>query len=93
MRVGHWTHSIPRFGEPKAIRSYLSAIGHERLRIDAPSGALDDGGAQALLYDLSDPSRLGVATAETHVIPPPDFPDDGPDVPCGGPANDTSVVR
>jgi hypothetical protein len=88
-----WTHAIPRFGEPEAIRSYLSTIGIERLRIDA-SGAIGDvGDGQALLYDLSDPARLAASTADRHLIPPPDHPDGGPNVPCGGPANDASVVR
>ena len=88
-----WTHAIPRFGEPEAIRSYLSAIGTERMRIEAPGrdGGLASG--EALLYDLSDPVRLGASNADSHPIPPPERPDDGPNVPCGGPANDPSVVR
>lgn len=88
-----WTHAIPRFGEPEAIRSYLSTIGTERLRIEAPGRVGDVSGGQALLYDLSDPARLGASAADSHPIPPPERPNDGPDVPCGGPANDSSVVR
>ena len=83
-----WTHALVRYGEPEAIRSYLGAIGLERMRIDVPSGS-----AQALLYDLSDTERLASTTADTHPIPPPEFPDEGRHVPCGGPANDASVVR
>lgn len=79
-----WTHAIPRFGEPEAIRSYLSAIGRERARLDAPSGGSGEDGAQALLYDLSDPVPLAKATASSHVIPPPDDPETGPDIGCGG---------
>jgi hypothetical protein len=88
-----WTHAIPRFGEPEAIRSYLSTIGTERLRIDAKGEVGEVGAGQVLLYDLSDPVRLSASTADRHPIPPPDHPDGGPDVPCGGPANDASVVR
>lgn len=83
-----WTHALARYGEPEAIRSYLGAIGLERMRIDEPSGS-----AQALLYDLSNSDRLALTTADTHTIPPPEFPDEGRHVPCGGPANDASVVR
>jgi hypothetical protein len=88
-----WTHAIPRFGEPEAIRSYLSTIGIERLRLDASGSSGDVADGQVLLYDLSDPVRLAVSTADRHPIPPPDHPDGGPDVPCGGPANDASIVR
>ncbi len=88
-----WTHAIPRFGEPEAIRSYLSTIGTERLRIEAPGRAGDVAGGEALLYDLSDPARLASSAADRHPIPPPERPNDGPNVPCGGPANDSSVVR
>ena len=85
-----WTHAIPRFGEPEAIRSYLETIGIERQRIDAPSGARGEDGAQALLYDLSDPSRLERSRADTHAIPPPEFPNQGRDVGCGGPVTETA---
>ncbi len=88
-----WTHAIPRFGEPEAIRSYLSTIGTERLRIAAPGRVGDVASGEALLYDLSDPARLAVSAADRHPIPPPERPNDGPNVPCGGPANDASVVR
>jgi len=88
-----WTHAIPRFGEPEAIRSYLSTIGTERLRIEAPGRDGDVASGEALLYDLSDPARLAASDAESHPIPLPDQPDEGPNVPCGGPANDASVVR
>ncbi len=81
-----WTHALARYGEPEAIRSYLGAIGRELKRIDTAE-------AQALLYDLSDPALLASTTADAHPIPPPEFPDQGRAVPCGGPANDASVVR
>lgn len=86
-----WSHALPRFAEPLAIRSYLSSIGTERLRIDAPSGTADEDGGQAILYDLSDPARLASTTAERHPVPPQVASER--DVPCGGPANDTSIVR
>ena len=88
-----WTHAIPRFGEAEAIRSYLSTIGTERLRIEAGARIGDDASGQALLYDLSDPDRLSASAADRHPIPPPDRPNEGPNVPCGGPANEASVVR
>jgi hypothetical protein len=88
-----WTHAIPRFGEPEAIRSYLSTIGSERVRIEAPGEAGEVASGEALLYDLSDPARLASSAAGTHPLPPPERPDEGPNVPCGGPANDSSVVR
>jgi hypothetical protein len=88
-----WTHAIPRFGEPEAIRSYLSAIGIERLRIEAPGAVGDVARGEALLYDLSDPARLAMSAADRHPIPPPERPNDGPNVPCGGPANDSSIVQ
>ena len=88
-----WTHAIPRFGEPEAIRSYLSTIGTERMRIEAPGREAGLASGEALLYNLSDPARLALSNADSHAIPPPERPDDGPNVPCGGPANDSSVVR
>lgn len=42
-----------------------------------------EGGAQAVLYDLSDAARLARATAETHDVPPEDPV--GRHVACGGP--------
>ena len=42
---------------------------------------------------LSDPGRLASSAAGTHPLPRPERPDEGPNVPCGGPANDSSVVR
>ena len=88
-----WTHAIPRFGEPEAIRSYLSTIGTEHMRIEAPGEAGEVPSGEALLYDLSDPARLASSAAGTHPLPPPQRPNEGPNVPCGGPANDSSVVR
>lgn len=88
-----WTHANPWYGEPEAMRSYLSSIGRELDRIDAPTGATGQGGAQALLYDLSDPHRLSLDSADRHEIPAPDDPDAGRPVACGGPAHDASVVH
>jgi hypothetical protein len=88
-----WTHALGRYGEPEAIRSYMSTIGREMTRIDSPSGTLGLRGAQALLYDLSDSALLERATADSHTLPPPLLPNDGPYVPCGGPANDRSFVK
>lgn len=78
-----WTHALPRYREPDAIRSYLETIGRRVSSIDDDPEDLE-GGAQAVLYDLSDPARLARATAETHDVPPED-PDER-HVPCGGPA-------
>jgi hypothetical protein len=88
-----WTHALERYGEPKIIRSYLSAIGAERVRINAFEGEDTQDAAQALLYDLSDPEKLKATTAERHTIPPPDHPHAGRTVPCGGPANDATTAR
>ena len=77
-----WTHALPRYREPDAIRSYLETIGRRVTSIDDDPEDLE-GGAQAVLYDLSDAARLSRAAAETHDVPPED-PDER-HVPCGGP--------
>lgn len=51
--------------EPGWIREYLATIGHERRRI--PDG--EPGEAGAVLYDLSDPTRLAAARADTFALP------------------------
>jgi hypothetical protein len=77
-----WTHALPRYREPDAIRAYLETIGREVMRFDDDPEDLE-GGAQAVLYDLSDPSLLARATAESHDVPPEDPRERH--VPCGGP--------
>jgi hypothetical protein len=61
------THGFPC--EPEAIRSYLEAIGIELDRVEDPFGNRGQRAAAAYLYDLSDPSRLAMADAETHPYP------------------------
>jgi uncharacterized membrane protein len=65
-----FTHAYDPYPEPRAMRSYLEAIGTEIDRVEDPfetEGAL---AAEAYLYDLSDPVRLARTTAETHPLPP-----------------------
>ena len=51
-----------------SVLSYLSTIGVRRDSLSFPS--LTMGSASIELYDLSDPARLGVATADTFPVPP-----------------------
>lgn len=77
-----WTHALPRYREPDAIRSYLETIGRPITSIDDSPDDLE-GGAQAVLYDLSDPARLASATAASHPVPAEDVSQR--QVPCAGP--------
>ena len=77
-----WTHALPRYREPDAIRAYLETIGERVISVDDDPEDLE-GGAQAVLYDLSDHERLARSSAEAHAVPPEDV--SGRQVPCAGP--------
>lgn len=65
------THAVPE--ETAAIGDYLDRIGTRRESFEAgrvPGGRRADR-ARVELYDLSDPTRLAAATAETFPMPPP----------------------
>ena len=57
-----FAHASPGLAEKATIRGYLGSIGKR-------SGAVEDVGASADLYDLSDPERLANAAAETYPLP------------------------
>lgn len=71
-----FTHVLPLYGEADAILGYLHTIGTERTEISTRDYT------SAYLFDLSDPSLLSRATAQTYEL--------GPAVPvnrrngCGG---------
>ena len=77
-----WTHALPRYREPEAIRSYLESIGRRVTSIDDNPDDVE-GGTQAGLYDLSDPVRLAGSSAASHPVPPEDPAERH--VPCDGP--------
>lgn len=66
-----YSHAALGFREPEVIRSYLTSIGEESEHIADPTGATGQAEAAAYLYDLSNPTRLGAATSESHRYPDP----------------------
>jgi hypothetical protein len=64
------THLIRNTGELQAITDYLDAIGRraDLMTVPATTG-LSAQAAYLYLYDLSDPARLGAASAETFEVP------------------------
>ena len=67
------THALPQFRERDDMLRYLDAIGKREAAFSIPTQRGPVGGtpAEAFLYDLSDPGRLGRATADS-------LPLDGP---------------
>jgi hypothetical protein len=65
-----YTHSASGYREPEVIRSYFETIGTERERITGPS-SIEYGQCEAvaLLYDMSDPTRLAASTWDTYQFP------------------------
>jgi len=62
-----YTHSAVGYREPEVIRSYFETIGTERERIAALSSVKEGQcEAVALMYDLSDPTRLTASTWSTY---------------------------
>ncbi|HEY6946009.1 MAG TPA: glycosyltransferase family 39 protein [Candidatus Acidoferrum sp.] len=65
-----YTHSAFGYREPEVIRSYFKTIGTERERIAALSSVKEGQcEAVALLYDLSDKTRLVASTWDTYQFP------------------------
>jgi hypothetical protein len=64
-------HAAPELEEDTAILGYLDRVGLRRTTVRR-GGARDRGTevARADLYDLSDPGRLGTATADAFPLPP-----------------------
>ena len=65
-----FTHAYDPYPEPRAMRSYLEAIGTEIDRVEDPFGTAGPLAAEAYLYDLSDPARLARTTADAHPLAP-----------------------
>jgi hypothetical protein len=65
------THAVP--DELRALQGYLEQIGTRRAAYEAGGGpgTRRRDRARAELYDLSDPARLAMTTAETFPVPPP----------------------
>jgi hypothetical protein len=63
-----YTHAALGFREPETIRSYLSAIGVLRERIDDQRGLTGQRAAAADLYDLSDAGRLASVSADAFDV-------------------------
>lgn len=66
------THAAPELEEDTAILGYLDRIAVRRATVQPGGvpGRRSTDVARAALYDLSDPARLGAATAETFPLPP-----------------------
>jgi hypothetical protein len=60
------SHAVGPFRERETILGYMAAIGLERDKILTGNGRLS---SSAYLFDLSDPERLRVASANTHILP------------------------
>jgi hypothetical protein len=65
-----FAHAYDPYPEPRAMRSYLEAIGTEIDRVADPFGTVGPLATEAYLYDLSDPARLGRTTADSHPLAP-----------------------
>jgi len=63
-----YTHSAVGYREPEGIRSYFETIGTEHERITSPSVADAQCYAVALLYDLSDTTRLAASKWDTYPV-------------------------
>ena len=71
-RVWLITSGVPEFYEPgQNIRQYLGAIGTLKGSKSVPTRAALFAPVSADLYDLSDPTRLSVATASSFPLKPP----------------------
>lgn len=66
-------HALPELEEDTAILGYLDRIGARRVTVQrggSPGRQRGRDVARVDLYDLSEPARLGAATAETFPLPP-----------------------
>ncbi len=61
-----YTHSAVGYREPEVIRSYFETIGTEHERITRPSVENAQCDTVALLYDLSDTTRLAASKWDTY---------------------------
>lgn len=70
------THAIPAFRERENMLRYLDTIGTRRDAFAVQPHLTGHRGlpAEVFLYDLSDPTRLGRATASSFPIAPPSSP-------------------